>query len=84
MLVCVCVLSFIHPKMKQMEERLRSCEAEKELMALRRKLELMEEERKEYSEKCSKAEVEVKDLRFTGEELLISVRPHCVATHCTL
>ncbi|XP_044070140.1 shootin-1 isoform X2 [Siniperca chuatsi] len=56
-------------QIKQMEDRLRSCEAQRELTALRRKLELMEEEKKEYSDKCFKAEVEVKDLRFTVEEL---------------
>uniref|UniRef100_A0A668AZD1 Shootin-1 n=1 Tax=Myripristis murdjan TaxID=586833 RepID=A0A668AZD1_9TELE len=56
-------------QIKQMEERLRSSKAEKELMALRCKLELVEEEKREYSEKCSKIEVEVKDLRHTVEEL---------------
>ncbi|XP_078129689.1 LOW QUALITY PROTEIN: shootin-1 [Sander vitreus] len=56
-------------QMKQMEDRLRSCEAQRELTALRRKLELVEEEKREYSNKCSKAEVEVKDLRSTVEEL---------------
>uniref|UniRef100_A0A3P8RZ83 Shootin-1 n=1 Tax=Amphiprion percula TaxID=161767 RepID=A0A3P8RZ83_AMPPE len=56
-------------EIKQMEDRLRSCEAQKEIMALKRKLELLEEERKECSSKCLKAEVEVKDLRFTVEEL---------------
>ncbi|XP_034408440.1 shootin-1-like [Cyclopterus lumpus] len=55
--------------MKQMEDRLRSCEAQRELMALRRKLELMEEEKREHSDNCSKAKLEVKDLRFTVEEL---------------
>uniref|UniRef100_A0A8C2WRR5 Shootin-1 n=1 Tax=Cyclopterus lumpus TaxID=8103 RepID=A0A8C2WRR5_CYCLU len=56
-------------QMKQMEDRLRSCEAQRELMALRRKLELMEEEKREHSDNCSKAKLEVKDLRFTVEEL---------------
>ncbi|KAG7999830.1 Heat shock 70 kDa protein 12A [Nibea albiflora] len=56
-------------QMKQMEDRLRSCETQRALTALRRKLELVEEERREYSDKCSKTEVEVKDLRFTVEEL---------------
>ncbi|KAF3842549.1 hypothetical protein F7725_024500 [Dissostichus mawsoni] len=50
---------------QQAEDRLRSCEAQRELTALRRTLELVEEEKREYSEKCSKAEVEVKDLRST-------------------
>uniref|UniRef100_A0A3B4VHD4 Shootin-1 n=1 Tax=Seriola dumerili TaxID=41447 RepID=A0A3B4VHD4_SERDU len=54
-------------QMKQMEDRLRSCEAQRELTALRCKLQLVEEEKKEYTEKCTKVEVEVKDLRFTEE-----------------
>ncbi|TKS85149.1 Shootin-1 [Collichthys lucidus] len=53
-------------QIKQMEDRLRSCETQRALTALRRKLELVEEERREYSDKCSKTEVEVKDLRFTA------------------
>ncbi|XP_034537632.1 shootin-1 isoform X2 [Notolabrus celidotus] len=56
-------------QIKQMEDTLRSCEAQKELTALRRKLELVEEEKTDYRDKCSKAEVDVKDLRFTVEEL---------------
>ncbi|GLD62689.1 shootin-1, partial [Lates japonicus] len=56
-------------QIKQLEDRLGSCETQRELTALRRKLELVEEEKREYSDKCSKAEVEVKDLRFTVEEL---------------
>ncbi|XP_044228486.1 shootin-1 [Thunnus albacares] len=56
-------------QIKEMEDRLRSCGVQKELTALRYKLELVEEEKRECSEKCSKAEVEVKDLRFTVEEL---------------
>ncbi|KAM6998099.1 LOW QUALITY PROTEIN: shootin-1 [Tautogolabrus adspersus] len=56
-------------QIKQMEERLRSCEAQKDLTALRRKLELVEEEKMDYLDKSSKAAVEVKDLRFTVEEL---------------
>lgn len=57
-----------------MEDRLRNCEAQRELTALRRKLELVEEEKNEYSDKCSKAEVEVKDLRFTGEDIFGTVK----------
>uniref|UniRef100_UPI0037E72897 shootin-1 n=1 Tax=Semicossyphus pulcher TaxID=241346 RepID=UPI0037E72897 len=56
-------------QIKQMEETLRSSETQKELTALRRKLELVEEEKTDYRDKCSKTEVEVKDLRFTVEEL---------------
>ncbi|KAF0027639.1 hypothetical protein F2P81_020380 [Scophthalmus maximus] len=53
-------------QIKQLEDRLSSCEAQRELTALRRKLDLVEEEKREYSDKCSKTEVEVKDLRFTA------------------
>ncbi|XP_026212136.1 shootin-1 [Anabas testudineus] len=56
-------------QIKQMEDKLRSSEAQRELAALRHKLELVEEEKKEYSDRCSKAELEVKDMRFTAEEL---------------
>lgn len=52
-----------------MEDKLRSSEAQRELAALRHKLELVEEEKKEYSDRCSKAELEVKDMRFTGENI---------------
>lgn len=58
--------------MKQMEDRLRSSDDQRELAALRRKLDLVEEERRDYSDKYSKAEVEVKDLRFTGEDIFES------------
>lgn len=64
-----------------MEDRLNSCEAERELTALRRKLELMEEEKRDYSDKCSKAEVEVKDLRFTGANISETVRTGCTVGH---
>ncbi len=66
----------MHPQIKQMEDTLRSYEAQSELTALRRKLELMEEEKRDYSDKCSKAEVEVKDLRFTGKDKIKLYR-HC-------
>ncbi|XP_077352380.1 shootin-1 isoform X2 [Festucalex cinctus] len=56
-------------QIKKLEDKLNSCEALKELTALRRKLELVEEEKRECSEECSKVRVEVKDLRFTVEEL---------------
>ncbi|XP_070697092.1 shootin-1 [Pempheris klunzingeri] len=56
-------------QIKQMEDRLESCETQRELKALRCKLELVEEEKRDYNDKYSKAEVEVKDLRFTVEEL---------------
>uniref|UniRef100_A0A8D0A484 Shootin-1 n=1 Tax=Sander lucioperca TaxID=283035 RepID=A0A8D0A484_SANLU len=48
----------------------------RELTALRRKLELVEEEKREYSNKCSKAEVAVKDLRSTGKDMFgtVSIR----------
>uniref|UniRef100_I3JRK1 Shootin-1 n=2 Tax=Oreochromis TaxID=8139 RepID=I3JRK1_ORENI len=56
-------------QIKTMEDMLGNSETQRELMALRQTLELLEEEKKEYSNKCSKAELEVKDLRFTVEEL---------------
>ncbi|KAM6956609.1 shootin-1 [Aplochiton taeniatus] len=56
-------------QLKQMDERLKGCELRKELTALGVKLELLEEEKGEYKERCFKAEVEVKDLRFTVEQL---------------
>ncbi|XP_047206921.1 shootin-1 isoform X2 [Girardinichthys multiradiatus] len=52
----------------QMEEKLKNCEAQKELTALRHKLELLEEEKKECSIRCFKAEQEVKDLQFIVEK----------------
>ncbi|CAJ1057664.1 shootin-1 isoform X3 [Xyrichtys novacula] len=54
-------------QIQQMEDRLKSCEMQKEL---RRKLELLEEERMDHHEKYSKAEVEVKDLRFTASQVI--------------
>ncbi|XP_033956893.1 shootin-1 isoform X2 [Pseudochaenichthys georgianus] len=56
-------------QVQQAEDRRRSCEAQREVTALRRTLERVQEEKREYSEKCSNAEVEVKDLRSTVEEL---------------
>ena len=67
-----------------MEDRLRSCGVQKELTALRYKLELVEEEKRESSEKCSKAEVEVKDLRFTGEDIFGTVRTGYAVEHYTV
>ncbi|XP_035770871.1 shootin-1 [Neolamprologus brichardi] len=56
-------------QIKMMEDMLGNSETQRELIALRHTLELLEEEKKECSNKCSKAELEVKDLRFTVEEL---------------
>lgn len=56
-----------HLQIKTMEDMLGNSETQRELIALRHTLELLEEEKKECSNKCSKAELEVKDLRFTGE-----------------
>lgn len=55
-------------QVKHLEEKLKSCGVQKEITALRRKLELVEDDKKESSIRCSKAEQEVKDLRFTGED----------------
>jgi len=54
--------------MKQMEDELRSCEAQRELRALRRKLELVEEEKREHGDDCSTAKRDVKDLQHTGKD----------------
>ncbi|CAB1343549.1 unnamed protein product [Coregonus sp. 'balchen'] len=56
-------------QMKVIEEQLRGSELQKEVVALQRKLELLAEERREHEERCSKAKVEAKDLKFTVEEL---------------
>ncbi|XP_034040120.1 shootin-1 [Thalassophryne amazonica] len=56
-------------QVKQMDEKLSSCEAQKELTALIHKLELMEFENQYYMESLSKSEEKVKDLHFTVEEL---------------
>lgn len=60
--------------MKHMEDKLKSCETLRELAALRHKLELVEEEKREYSDRCSKAQVKVKDMQFTGESIFGTVR----------
>uniref|UniRef100_A0A673W8W5 Shootin-1 n=1 Tax=Salmo trutta TaxID=8032 RepID=A0A673W8W5_SALTR len=52
-------------QMKGIEEQLRSSELHKEVLALQRKLELLAEEKREHEERCSKAKVEAKDLKFT-------------------
>uniref|UniRef100_A0A3Q2XPB1 Shootin-1 n=1 Tax=Hippocampus comes TaxID=109280 RepID=A0A3Q2XPB1_HIPCM len=56
-------------QIKKLEEKFSSCETLKELTALRCKLELVEEEKRECSDESSKAQAEVKDLRFTVQEL---------------
>ncbi|KAM9808718.1 shootin-1 isoform 4-T4 [Syngnathus typhle] len=56
-------------QIKKVEAKLSSCEALKELTALKCQLELVEEEKKEYSDECAKAQAEVKDLRSTVDQL---------------
>ncbi|XP_061545388.1 shootin-1 isoform X6 [Phycodurus eques] len=56
-------------EIKQLEANLSRCKALKAPTAARCKLELVEEEKRECSAKCSEAQAEVKDLRFTVEEL---------------
>uniref|UniRef100_A0A9J8A4A2 Shootin-1 n=1 Tax=Cyprinus carpio carpio TaxID=630221 RepID=A0A9J8A4A2_CYPCA len=53
-------------KVKALEEQIHSSELKKQLTALQRQIELLEEERKEWQHKHTKAETEAKDLRFTG------------------
>lgn len=66
---------------KQMEEKLKNCEAEKELTAIRLKLELVEEEKNDFSIRYFKAEQQVKDLQFTVETWNRSISEHWVALH---
>ncbi|KAJ8248511.1 hypothetical protein GJAV_G00242810 [Gymnothorax javanicus] len=56
-------------QVKELQEQLQSCELRKTVQTLQRQAELLEEERREYEERCSKAEIQAKDLRFTVEEL---------------
>ncbi|KAK7142491.1 hypothetical protein R3I94_011990 [Phoxinus phoxinus] len=56
-------------QVKALEEQTHGSELKKQLTALRRQTELLEEERKEWQHKHTKAETEAKDLRFTVEEL---------------
>ena len=49
-----------------MEDELHGSDWRKQLSVLEKKAELLEEERREMLEKCSRAETEAKDLRFTG------------------
>nr|XP_061820062.1 shootin-1-like isoform X6 [Nerophis lumbriciformis] len=52
-------------QIKLMEDQLSSCQTRKELMALRCKLELVEEEKRECCDEYCKAQAQVKDLSFT-------------------
>ncbi|XP_038816425.1 shootin-1 isoform X3 [Salvelinus namaycush] len=56
-------------QMKGIEEQLRGSELHKEVLALQRKLELLAEEKREHEERCSKAKVEAKDLKFTEMDI---------------
>ncbi|XP_023183760.1 shootin-1 [Xiphophorus maculatus] len=56
-------------QIKQMEEKLQTCETQKELTALKLKLDLLEEEREACRIRCFNAEQQVKDLQFTVEQL---------------
>ncbi|KAG7462549.1 hypothetical protein MATL_G00185950 [Megalops atlanticus] len=56
-------------QMKEIQEQLQSSELRKEVEALRRQVELLEEEKKECEDRCAKAEVAAKDMRFTVDEL---------------
>uniref|UniRef100_A0A672HZC9 Shootin-1 n=1 Tax=Salarias fasciatus TaxID=181472 RepID=A0A672HZC9_SALFA len=56
-------------QVQQMEERLRGSEAQRELSALRRKLELLQEQNDDHDLRRCQAEQQVKDLRLTVEEL---------------
>ncbi|GAA6080075.1 shootin-1 isoform X1, partial [Tachysurus ichikawai] len=56
-------------QLKCLEDELHGSELRKQLAALERKTAVLEEERKDFMEKSSRAETEAKDLRFTVEEL---------------
>lgn len=56
-------------QIKQMEEKLKTCETQKELTALKLKLDLLEEEKEACRIRCFNAEQQVKDLQFTGKKL---------------
>lgn len=60
----VCARMYL--QLKRLEDELHGSELRKQLAALERKTVVLEEERKECMEKCSRAETEAKDLRFTG------------------
>lgn len=55
--------------MKALEEQIHGSELKKQLTALQRQTEFLDEERKEWQHKHTKAETEAKDLRFTGTTL---------------
>lgn len=54
-------------QMKLIEDQLRGSVLQKEMVTLQRKLELLEDEKQDHEDRCSKAEVEAKDLRFMGK-----------------
>uniref|UniRef100_A0A671MYB5 Shootin-1 n=1 Tax=Sinocyclocheilus anshuiensis TaxID=1608454 RepID=A0A671MYB5_9TELE len=56
-------------QVKALEEQIHGSELKKQLTALQRQTELLDEERKEWQHKHTKAETEAKDLRCTVEEL---------------
>ncbi|KAJ8250609.1 hypothetical protein COCON_G00225310 [Conger conger] len=62
--------SLEHEKqVKELEERLQGSELRRKVEKLERQAELMEQEKRECEDRCAKAEVQAKDLRFTVEEL---------------
>ncbi|XP_051502006.1 shootin-1-like isoform X2 [Myxocyprinus asiaticus] len=56
-------------QVKALEEQINASELKQQLTVLHKQTELLEEERKEWQHKYTKAETEAKDLRFTVEEL---------------
>ncbi|ROJ78931.1 Shootin-1, partial [Anabarilius grahami] len=56
-------------QVKALEEQIHSSELKKQLTALQRQTELLEEENKEWQHKHTKAETEAKDLRFTEKDI---------------
>lgn len=66
---CACAHACVYVmclQLKRLEDELHGSELQKQLAALERKTVVLEEERRECMEKCSRTETEAKDLRFTG------------------
>ncbi|KAJ8418292.1 hypothetical protein AAFF_G00140010 [Aldrovandia affinis] len=53
-------------QMKEIQEQLQGSELKKEVQALQRHVDLLEEDKKEWEDRCAKAEVQAKDLHFTA------------------
>ncbi|XP_041125391.1 LOW QUALITY PROTEIN: shootin-1-like [Polyodon spathula] len=61
-------------KMKEIEEKLKNSEVQREIAYLKRHVELLEMEKKEFEGRCRKSEEQTKDLKHTVDELQKQVR----------